>query len=132
MFFAHLILRPSAGALDAPLRLALWRGVLGRFFGWIWVCLIATLASGFAMLFIAFGSTQFAPGYARLMMTLGIVMAVIFIYVYLAPWRDLQRALSRADATRAEACLREIRLLVTVNLILGLVTVIVGAGGPYF
>jgi uncharacterized membrane protein len=131
MFFAHLILRPSAGALETAARLALWRGVLGRFFGWVWVCVAVVLGSGFAMLYVAFGSAELAPGYARLMMTLGIVMAAIFGYVYFGPWRDFRRALSTADVPRAQSSLREIRLLVTVNLILGLLTAIVGASGPY-
>jgi uncharacterized membrane protein len=131
MFFAYLILRPSAGPLDVAVRLALWRAVLGRFFVWVWVCLAVVLGSGFAMLFIAFGSAMLAPTYARLMMTLGIVMAVIFVYVYFGPWGDFRRALSQSDPTRAGKSLREIRLLVAANLILGLLTVIVGASGPY-
>jgi uncharacterized membrane protein len=132
MFFAYLILRPSVGPLAPAVRLALWRGVLGRFFGWVWVCLAVMLGTGFAMLFIVFGSTTRAPTYARLMMTLGIVMAVIFVYVYFAPWSDFRRAIANGDATRAARGLREIRILVAVNLVLGLTTVVVGAGGPYF
>jgi uncharacterized membrane protein len=132
MFFAYLILRPSAGSLDAAVRFALWRQVLHRFFIWVWVCVAVMLASGFAMLFIAFGSTALAPGYVRLMMTLGILMAAIFFYVYFAPWRDYRRALLDADATRAQKSLSEIRLLVAVNLILGLATAVIGASGPYF
>jgi uncharacterized membrane protein len=131
MFFAYLILRPSTASLDPAARLALWRAVLGRFFAWVWVCVVVMLASGFAMLFIAFGSTALAPGYARLMMTLGIVMAAIFVYVYFAPWREFRRALSDADATRAQKSLGEIRLLVAINLILGLATAVIGASGPY-
>jgi uncharacterized membrane protein len=131
MFFAYLILRPSTGSLDPTARLALWRGVLSRFFIWVWVCVVVMLATGFAMLFIAFGSTVLAPSYVRLMMTLGVVMAAIFFYVYFAPWRDFRRALANADAIRAQKSLAEIRLLVAVNLILGLVTAVVGASGPY-
>jgi uncharacterized membrane protein len=131
MIFAYFILRPSAALLDATVRLALWRAVLGRFFAWVWASLVVLLGTGFAMLYIAFGSMQFAPLYVRLMMTLGIVMAVIFVYVYLAPWQDLRRALSNADTQRAERSLREIRLLVAVNVILGVVTAVLGASGPY-
>ena len=52
MFFAHVVLRPSAGALDLPTRLALWDRVLGRFFMWVWLSIVALLLSGFAMVFI--------------------------------------------------------------------------------
>jgi uncharacterized membrane protein YfcA len=65
------------------------------------------------------------------MMTLGIVMAAIFLYVYFAPWRDFRRALAAADAARIQASLREIRWLVAINLILGLATGVIGASGPY-
>lgn len=131
MFFAYWVLRPSVASLDPAVRFALWRGVLGQFFVWVWICVAVMLASGFAMVFIAFGSAGLAPGYVRLMMTLGIVMAVIFLYVYFAPWRDFRRALSNADAARTQASLREIRWLVAVNLILGLATAVIGASGPY-
>jgi len=45
MFFAHVVLRPSAGALDLPTRLALWDRVLGRFFMWVWLSIAALLLS---------------------------------------------------------------------------------------
>ncbi len=131
MFFAYMVLRPSVGPLDVAVRLALWREALGRFFVWVWICVAVMLGSGFAMSSIAFGSAMLAPTYARLMMTLGIVMAAIFVYVYFGPWSDFRRALSRGDPTGAGKRLREIRVLVAVNLILGLLTVIVGASGPY-
>ena len=131
MFFAYVVLRPSVASLDPAVRLALWRGVLGQFFAWVWICVVVMLASGFAMAFIAFGSTGLAPGYVRLMMTLGILMAALFLYVYFAPWRDFRRALADANATRAQASLREIRWLVAINLILGLATAVIGASGPY-
>ena len=39
MFFALLVLRPSAGPLEPPDRLALWRRVFARFFAWVWISL---------------------------------------------------------------------------------------------
>jgi uncharacterized membrane protein len=44
MFFAHVVLRPSAKPLDPATRLALWERVLGRFFfvrsrfRWLTIC----------------------------------------------------------------------------------------------
>ena len=32
MFFAYMVLRPSAGPLEAPVRLQLWERVFSRFF----------------------------------------------------------------------------------------------------
>ncbi len=132
MFFAHVLLRPSARPLETAVRLALWHRVLARFFLWVWLSLLALLASGFAMLPVEFGALTAAPTYVRLMMTLGIVMAFLYVYVYIAPWQDFRRAVATADWAAAEMSLRRIRLLVGANLILGLATIAVGGGGPFF
>jgi len=55
MFFAYVILRPSAGALEPAVRLSLWCRVFSRFFGWVWLSVAALLASGFGMVFLALG-----------------------------------------------------------------------------
>ncbi len=55
MFFAYMVLRPSAGPLEPPLRLALWPRVFGRFFPWVWASIAVLLVSGYAMLFLRFG-----------------------------------------------------------------------------
>ena len=40
MFFAYVILRPSAViTLQPPERLCLWDAVFKRFFGWVWVAI---------------------------------------------------------------------------------------------
>ncbi|HEX3974101.1 MAG TPA: hypothetical protein VHX19_22390, partial [Stellaceae bacterium] len=49
MFFAHQMVRPSVAPLDAPVRLALWRGIFERFFAWVWVAVILLLVSGMGM-----------------------------------------------------------------------------------
>jgi len=46
MFFAYMVLRPSAGPLEPALRLPLWHRVFGRFFPWVWASIVALLASG--------------------------------------------------------------------------------------
>ncbi len=132
MFFAHVMLRPAASALEAAVRLTLWRRVLGRFFIAVWLSVIALLASGFAMLPVDFGVIATVPAYVRLMMTLGIVMTIIYLYVYIAPWQDFRRAVSGEDWPAAQRSLGHIRVLVGVNLILGLITIAVGGGGPFF
>jgi uncharacterized membrane protein len=132
MFFAHMVLRPSAGALDVQTRLALWERVLGRFFAWVWVSIAALLVSGFAMVMIGLGGFASLAPYINVMMTVGIVMMMLFAHVYFAPWKRFRRAVAAADWAVAERNIRQIRLLVTVNLLLGLVTVVVGASGRYF
>jgi uncharacterized membrane protein len=132
MFFAHIVLRPSAGALDVQTRLALWERVLGRFFAWVWASIAALLVSGFAMVMIGLGGFASLAHYINVMMAVGILMMMLFAHVYFAPWRRFRRAVAAADWAVAERNIKQIRILVMVNLLLGLVTVVVGASGRYF
>jgi uncharacterized membrane protein len=131
MFFAHVVLRPSAGALDAQTRMALWERVLRRFFAWVWVSIVALLVSGFAMVMIGFGGFASLAHYINVMMAVGIVMMMLFAHVYFSPWKRFRRAVAAADWALADRNVGQIRLLVTVNLLLGLITVVVGASGRY-
>ena len=62
MFFAYMVLRPSAGPLEPPARLALWQRVFGRFFPWVWASIAVLLISGYTMLFVHFGGFAAAQG----------------------------------------------------------------------
>src|SRR4029079_5559264 len=86
-FFAYIVLRPSAGALDPPLRLALWQRVFSRFFPWVWASVVVLLATGYAMLILRFGGFRTAPLHVNVMQLSGIVMMVLFLHLFLAPWR---------------------------------------------
>jgi uncharacterized membrane protein len=132
MFFAHVVLRPSAGGLDQPTRLALWDRVLGRFFMWVWLSIAALLVSGFAMVFIGYGGFAVLPRNISLMMTVGVLMAAIFAYIYFAPWQGLHRGVAAADWPGADHSIQKIRRLVGLNLLLGLATVVLAAAGAYF
>ena len=101
MFFAYLVLRPSAGPLDVPVRLALWRRVFGRFFPWVWASVVLLLATGVLMIVIGFGGFETAGLYISLMMSIGIVMMLLFAHLYFAPWRRFQRALDGGDMAAA-------------------------------
>ena len=132
MFFAHVVLRPSAGALDQPTRLALWDRVLGRFFMWVWLSIVALLLSGFAMVFIGYGGFAVLPRNISLMMTVGVLMVAIFTYIYFIPWQGLHRGVAAADWPAADHSIKRIRRLVGLNLLLGLATVVLAAAGAYF
>ncbi|HXP30450.1 MAG TPA: CopD family protein [Stellaceae bacterium] len=127
MFFAHQVLRPAAGPLDPAVRLPLWERVLGRFFLWVWACVILLLASGYGM---------FAAGvrgiYVDIMQTIGIIMMLIFAHLYFAPWKRFRRAVAAGNFPDAAAQLAQIRKIVGINLVLGLIVVIIGATGPYW
>ena len=131
MFFAHMVLRPSAGPLDAAIRLPLWHRVFPRFFPWVWACVVTILASGYAMVTLYSGGFAAAPVYVNLMLLLGIVMAGVFWYIYFGPWPRFNQAVPAADWPAAEKAIARIRTMVRFNLALGLITTIVGASGRY-
>ncbi len=132
MFFALMVLRPSTGPLDPPTRLALWQRVFARFFPWVWGAVAVLLVSGFAMVIWGFGGFAKIGTYVHLMMGLGIIMMLIYAHLYFAPWQRFRRAVAAGEWPVAAKYIDQIRLLVTINLVLGLITVVVGAAGRYY
>ena len=132
MFFAHQMLRPAAGALDPAQRVALWRRVFARFFPWVWVSIAVLLLSGFGMVIWGFGGFAAVGLHVHIMMAIGIIMMLAFAHLYFAPWRRFQAAVDASDWPAAGAQLGQIRHIVLFNLVLGLITVVVGATGRYW
>lgn len=132
MFFAYVVLRPVAGQMDRPARLALWRSVLGRFLPWVWASIVALLASGYLMLFWGLGGFAGAGLHVHIMHALGWVMVLLFLHLYFAPWRRLRQALDAGDGQTAAARLNQIRMIVAINLSLGLLTSAIGASGRWW
>ena len=132
MFFAYGCLRPVAAAqLEPPARLTLWAGVFERFFPWVWAAIIAILASGFWLIFGALGGMGAAGVHVHIMLGLGSLMMLIFLHVFFAPYRRLTRAVAARDWPAGGKALSQIRILVGINTVLGLLTTLVGAGGRY-
>jgi len=131
MFFAYMVLRPSAGPLESASRLALWQRVFGRFFPWVWASIAVLLISGYSILFLRFGGFQAAPPHIHVMQATGILMMLLFLHLYFAPWRRFSRAVETGVLQDAAASLNQIRRIVATNLVLGLVTVAVGASGRF-
>jgi uncharacterized membrane protein len=132
MFFAYMVLRPAAGPLEPALRLALWRRVFSGFFPWVWASIAVLLASGYAMLFIHFGGFARAGLHIHLMQATGILMMLLFAHLFFAPWRRFSRAVETGALAEAAAALNQIRRSVAINLVLGLLTVTVGASGRFW
>jgi uncharacterized membrane protein len=128
MFFALLMLRPASGALDPPARLALWLRVFTRFFPWVFAAIALLLISGFTLFLGGYAAGPHVEG----MMGIGILMMLIFFHLYFAPWKRFRVALAAGDAVAAAAQLNQIRILVTVNLVLGLLTAAIGGSGRYW
>ena len=132
MFLAYVVLRPAAGMLEPPARLALWRGVFERFFPWVWASIAALLLSGYGMLFLALGGFAGAGVHVHVMNLTGLIMMALFLHLWFAPWRRLRRALDAGETAAAAAQLGQIRTIVAINLGLGLITAVVGASGRYW
>ncbi len=133
MFFAYMALRPvAASVLDPPQRLPLWAGTLAHFFAWVGGSVIVLLATGFALIFGYYGSMAAVGGHVHTMLALGLIMMALFLYVYFLPYRSLNRAVDAADWPEGARQLARIRRMVAINLILGLLTVCIGAGGRWF
>ena len=129
MFFAYLCLRPVAAAtLEPAQRLTLWAGVLGRFFPWVWLAVALILGSGLTIIANVGGHL---PLHWHLMLTLGIIMMLIFAHLYFSPYRRLCRGVAAADWPRAAAALNQIRIMVGINLALGMTTVAISTLGAY-
>ena len=124
MFFAYMALRPVAGSvLEPPQRLTLWAGVFGKFFPWVWVSVALILLTGLHMLMV-FGGMA-APLYALAMLVLGVGMMLIFAHVFFSPYKKLKRAVGEQDWKAGGAALGQIRMLIGINLSLGLLTIAV-------
>lgn len=131
MFFAYVVLRPAAASLEPPLRLTLWAESFNRFFPWVWASIAVLLISGLMLIFNYFGGFAGAAGYIHAMFTLGLVMTAIFAHVFFAPYRRLKTAVNAKDWATAGHNLNQIRRMIGINLLLGLMTTMLGAAGRY-
>jgi len=131
MFFAYMALRPVAAAmLEPPQRLSLWAGVFGKFFPWVWLSIALILGSGLYMLMALGGAS--APLYVLAMLVLGVVMMLIFAHVFFAAYKKLKRAVAEQVWPAGGAALGQIRMLIGINLSIGLITIVVAILGRAF
>ena len=123
---------PDPAALDPGPRLLLWSRVLGRFFSWVIAAIVLLLASGYALVFGVFGGFGKVGVYVNLMQGIGILMMLLFFHLYFAPWRRFRLAVGREDWAEGGRQLAQIRTIVMVNLVLGLIVVAIGSSGRYW
>ena len=130
MFFAYMVLRPMAAAtLEPPLRLTLWTRVFTGFFPWVWFAVISLLLTGYPMMFGMFGTMANTPIFVHLMQAMGLIMMAIFGHVFFAPFRRLKRAVREQDWETGGKQLAQIRRMVGINLVIGLMVVVMAGGG---
>ncbi len=133
MFFAYMALRPVAGSLlEPPDRQLLWVGVFKHFFPWVWVSIIVLLGTGLWMIFAALGGMANVGLHVHIMIGLGSLMMLLFMHVYFGPFRRLQHAVIESNWKTGGAKLNQIRILIKINLILGLLVIITATAGRYW
>ena len=129
MFFAYVVLRPAAvEILEPPQRLRLWDAVFRRFFRWVWSAVSILMVSGLYMIYLD-GGIVHAASYIRLMLALGLLMMVIYAYVYFACYVPFSLNVAKQRWKEAAEILGKIRKLIALNLTLGLLTVCVAVIG---
>lgn len=122
MFFAYMVLRPAAvEALPPPERLQLWDKTFKRFFNWVWGLVYLFLTTGFYMVYL-FGGLLRMPPYIHMMLTLGLTMTGVFIFLYFRLYAPFTISVSRQEWATAGDILTRIRKLVALNLVLGILT----------
>ncbi|HVJ52219.1 MAG TPA: CopD family protein [Aliidongia sp.] len=132
MFFAHQALRPALGPVDPAIRLPIWRHTLERFFRWVWLAIVTLLVTGWGIVYAYFGGFEHLGLHIHIMQGTGILMMLLFFHLYFAPWKRFRRAVDAEDFTQAAAQLAQIRRIVGINLVLGLLTAVIGATGRYW
>jgi len=132
MFFAYQILRPvAAQQLEPPQRLQLWAQVFKRFFPWVWVSIVVLPLSGYWMIFRLFGGMSGIGLHIHVMQVLGWLMILLFLHLNFVPFRRLKEAVVTEQWPEAGKQLIQIRLIVGINLVLGLIVTAAAAGGRY-
>jgi uncharacterized membrane protein len=122
MFFAYVVFRPSLSVLEAPQRLALHGQVFRRYFKIIWHVMPLSILTGFAMIFAVFGGMAGVRWNIHVMMLLGLVMAGVFVAIFVGPYRTFR-------AAPGPAPLDTIRKLIGINLVIGLLIVVIAVVG---
>lgn len=135
MIFSHYFLRKPLATLPSAQRFPLLYHVLRRFFNAVSVSVVLVLLTGLWMIgrtakqMSRSGIAFEAPWSWTAMALLGLIMMAIFVYIRVAPYRKLGRAVKTSDWTRAAAALTTIRQWVAVNMGLGIAVTVIAVLG---
>ncbi len=132
MFFAYLAMRPAVvKVIDASQRPTLWCHTLSLFFRYVWGSVVLLLATGYALIG-AYGGMGAVGWHIHVMHGLGLLMMLIFLHIYFAPYRRLKQAVGEGNVEEGNRRVGQIRQFVAINLAIGIVVVIIGSGGRFW
>lgn len=132
MFFAHMALRPALLAEEPATRLGVWVRVFPRFFAWVWLAVVLLPATGYAMVFVDFGSFEAAGYHVTVMHGLNWVMIALYVFLFFKPYQALKAAVADGDFPTGAKHMNSIRRIVTTNLGLGTLVIIAGVSGRFW
>jgi uncharacterized membrane protein len=126
MAFMLLALRPAAvGLLQPPERLMLMGAVWKRFFPVVLVSIVALFTTGTHLYTTAFRAVKVATGQGavplgwNLMLVLGLLMMVIFAYIYAVAFVKFKRAMTELDWPLAGKAAAQVHICMVANFALG-------------
>jgi uncharacterized membrane protein len=114
--------------LEPPQRLRLWDAVFRRFFRWVWSAVSILTVSGLYMIYL-YGGIAHVAQHIHIMLATGLMMMVIYGYVYFACYVPFSLNVAKQRWKEAGDILAKIRKLIAINLTLGLLTVCVAVIG---
>ena len=131
MFFALMILRPAALPLAMEQRVDLWFRVVSRFFFWIWLTVAALPLSGYILAFMIFGGLNQIGQHVLIMQAMGWTMIALFVFAFFIFYRRMGRMVENRLIPEAGIYMNRIRIVISINLILGISTVIFATTGRF-
>ena len=132
LIFAFTVLRPSVDEQEVPVKMTLLAAIFRRFFVWVWAAVVVLPASGYALGFLTFGGFAGAGLAVHLMQGLGWVMIALFVILFTVPYPPFRKAVAAADWPTAAVHLPRIRRIILINIVLGALTVAVGASARFW
>jgi len=131
MFFAYMAMRPASQFLEPAMQLTLWSNTLKHFFPWVWFSIISILVSGFWLIAVSGGMGD-VGSHVHVMLLLGIIMILMFMHVFFAPYKKLTHSVESKDWETGTRALAQIRFLIFINLSIGLFVTFIGSAGQYY
>ncbi|MEJ8855862.1 CopD family protein [Variovorax robiniae] len=129
MAVMHFAVRPAAVALlEPPLRLPMLGAALGRFFVGVNVAIVLLLLSGFAMIALA-GGMGAVRWNVHAMLGIGLVMMAVYGHIRFGIYPKLRRSIAVREWPAAAKRLHLIRMLVALNLALGVLVFALAVAG---
>lgn len=124
--YAAVVLRPSLSLLDQTQRNSVHLQTMARFFKGLTHAIPTTLITGW-LLVLHEGGFANAPWTTNVMQLLGLIMAALFVRMYMVTYQKLRRAI-RPQASGFDSVRKQVLVIVA----LGIITVLAASLGHPF